>query len=341
MDFINFNNLNIMKRFIYLILSISLFYSITNAQTPQTPVKPDIIKKDTSWKHGLFTAFNFNQVSLTNWAAGGESSLSLSSLVSGFANYKKNNISWDNSIMMAYGILKGSDNPSKKNQDKIELNSKFGYKATDVLNYAALFSFNSQFAKGYNYPNPSDPYQKQYVSNFFAPAYFILSLGMDYKPTSYLSFYLSPATGRFIFVTDQVLADSGSYGVTHAITHLDTAKHIIIDKHGKTSKVEFGAFFVGKFQKDIMKNINLMSKISLFDDYTNPDPKKRANMVVNWEILLDMKINKYFSANIYTNLIYDDQINIPEYGKDKIKVVSSGPRTQFKEVLGIGFSHKF
>ena len=334
-----------MKRILCLIVLITSFSVLTKAQTPMIPLTPKPPDTAKIWKHGLLTAFNFNQVNLTHWAGGGISSIALSGLVSGFANYKKDKISWDNSIFLGYGILQSNGNPVQKNQDKIDLTSIFGYKATDGLSYAALFSFNSQFAKGYNYPNPNNLSQRSYASNFFAPAYFILSLGMNYKPTSYLSLYLSPVTGRFIFVNDQGLADQGAYGVKPAVTHVDSVDHkavTIIDKHGETHETQFGASFNGKFQKEIMKNINLMTKLSLFDDYTNPDTKERVNIVVNWEILLDMKINKYISASIYTNLIYDDKVKIPlSYASDNITVIKSGPRTQFKEVLGIGFSHKF
>ena len=327
-----------MKKIIYLFVLLLLFSSFLKAQTPQTPSvapKPDTAK---IWKHGLLTTLNFNQVSLTHWAGGGESSIALSVLVSGFANYKKDKVSWDNSIFLGYGILQSNGNPVQKNQDKIDLTSIFGYKATGALSYAALFNFNSQFAKGYNYPNPNDLSQKQYVSNFFAPAYFMISLGMDYKPTTYLSLYLSPATGRFIFVTDQTLANQGAYGVTPAV--YDSQGDLITK--GKTELSQFGALFNGKFQKDIMKNVNLMTKLSLFDNYTDPVPKDRTDIVVNWEILLDMKINKYISASIYTNLIYDPKVMVPlAYAPDNVTVIKSGPRTQFKEVLGIGFSHKF
>ena len=334
-----------MKKILCTIIALSFLTTISFAQNTQTPPAPQTpptpLKKDTAWKKGGFFSVNFNQVSLSNWAAGGENSLSLAAMTSGFANYKKDKISWDNSMFLAYGIIQSNGNPSKKNQDKIELNSKIGYKATDKLNYAAVISFNSQFAKGYNYPNPNDPYQKQYVSNFFSPAYLILSLGMDYKPTNYLSFYLSPATGRLIFVNDQFLADQGAYGVDPAVYHY-TITDTIRDKKGRTFKHEFGAYFIGKFQKDIMKNVNLLSRITLFDNYTDKVAKRRTNIVVNWEVMLNMKINKFLAANIYTNLIYDDQVNVPlTYNSDKTVVLTSGPRTQFKEVLGVGLSYKF
>jgi hypothetical protein len=57
------------------------------------------------------------------------------------------------------------------------------------------------------------------------------------------------------------------------------------------------------------------------------------NIKVNWDFFLDAKINKFFSANVRTNLIYDDDILIEnEEGV-------SAPRVQFKEILSVGFSY--
>jgi len=42
-----------------------------------------------------------------------------------------------------------------------------------------------------------------------------------------------------------------------------------------------------------MKNVSFTSKVDLFSDYL----KNPQNIVVNWENLITMKINKYISAN--------------------------------------------
>jgi hypothetical protein len=48
-----------------------------------------------------------------------------------------------------------------------------------------------------------------------------------------------------------------------------------------------------------------------------------------------MTVNKWFSANISTNLIYDNDTKIVQ------KDGSKGPRLQFKESLGVGFQVTF
>jgi len=65
------------------------------------------------------------------------------------------------------------------------------------------------------------------------------------------------------------------------------------------------------------------------------------NIDVNWELLISMKVNKYISATITTQLIYDDDINIAVDNNNDDIIDEFGPRVQFREVLGIGLSYKF
>jgi len=58
-----------------------------------------------------------------------------------FANYKKDNLSWDNSADLSYGFLKEKDNDLVKSDDKIDLNSKLGLKASEKWNYSGLAKF--------------------------------------------------------------------------------------------------------------------------------------------------------------------------------------------------------
>jgi hypothetical protein len=320
-----------MKKFLLCAVMLCLIASIrTNAQAPATVVPA---KTDTLWRHGVFTAVNFNQSSFTNWAAGGQNSEGLTALFSAFINYKSKDstVTWDNNLDLAYGML-DQGGLYRKTNDKIDLVSKLGKKAFDHISYTFLGEFKSQFANGYNYPNDTTV-----LSKFLAPGYLIASLGLDWAPTNYFDLYLSPATGRFTFVANQALADSGAYGVTPATYSVDTAdgKKILI-KHGQEVRFEFGAYLSAKFQKDIVKNVNFKSKLELFNDYTDPNVSNRGNIKVDWENDLVLKVNKYIAATVLTDLIYDN--DIPYVDANGVK---HGPRIQFEELLGIGFSYKF
>ncbi len=299
----------------------ALSFGLLITASAQTPATTTPAPADTIWRKGGFFSVNFSQVSFSNWAAGGENSVSLNALSSLFANYKKGRVAWDNNVDLAYGLLKQGDAELRKNEDKIDLTTKFGYDATRKAKwyYTVLFNFKSQFASGYTYSDTD----KVEISKFAAPAYTLLAIGIDYKPKDYFSAFLSPITMKNTIVADKTLSDAGAYGVDS----------------GKTVRSEMGAYFNMKFQKEIMTNVGLMTKVDLFSNYQdNPQ-----NVDVNWEFLITMKVNKYISASLSTQLIYDDNIPVTVYegtGKDK-HVVAVGPRTQFKQVFGVGFAYKF
>lgn len=275
--------------------------------------KADSIK---SWNFGGLASFNFSQVSLTNWAAGGKSSASGVAIFNVFGNYKKDNVSWENSLDMGYGLLKEQDNEVVKSNDKVDFNSKYGVKKTEKLYISTLFNFKTQFTPGYKYPNTTDA-----ISKLLAPAYITLSVGADYKPNKKLSLLLSPLTGKMTIVADDDLSAIGSFG-------LDP---------GKKLRYEVGSFAKFELKTDIMKNVSLTSKLDLFSNYLhNP-----ANIDINWDLLINMKINDYLSANLISNMIYDDDIKIAiDKNKDGI-IESRGPRVQLKEMFGVGLSLKF
>lgn len=300
----------------------SSFAQITDAEKTLKAQPVDTVK---GWKKGGVIGLNLAQTSLTNWAAGGQNSYAYSGLLSTFANYKKGKNAWDNSLDIGLGFLQQENAMRKKTDDKIDLLSKYGRKAVKDIYYAALLNFKTQMTTGYNYPNDTT---KIKISNALAPAYVVGALGLDYKPNAYFSAFAAPFTGKVTIVNDQLLSDAGAFGV---------------DK-GKKSKSEFGGYLrmiysKSDFKKEIMKNVSFTTKVDLFSNYIK-DPQ---NIVINWETMIALKINKYIVININTQLIYDDKIKISN-DSNKNGVIESWekkPRIQFKELLGVGFSYKF
>lgn len=264
------------------------------------------------WKKSGLISANFSQVSLTNWAAGGQSSMSGVFMFNYLANYKKDSLSWDNYIDLRYGFLKEDESDLTKSSDRIEFNSKVGYATGRGWNYSGLVNFKSQFAPGYNYPRvPGD----ELISKFLAPAYINIALGMDYK-TEVMSLFISPATGKFTIVGDDALSAAGGFGV----------------EPGERFRAEFGGSVRFAAKKEIVKNVTAQTKLDLFSNYFN----NPGNIDVDWTFMLNMKVNEWLSANLLTQLIYDDDIKIYNPKTD-----NSAPMVQFMEMFGVGLSVKF
>jgi hypothetical protein len=270
-------------------------------------------KQDTSyWKKGGMISISFSQTSLTNWSGGGDNAVSTNGQFNVFANYNKGKNSWENKMNLEYGLIKQGDEGVRKSIDKIEFNTKYGYKNGGHWFYTALLDFKTQFAKGYNYGDTEDVK----ISNFLAPAYLNLSIGMDYKPNEVFSAYISPITSKMTIVNDDDLSDLGAFGVDA----------------GDNFRGEFGAFSKLSLNKDIMENVNLKSTLDLFTNYS----ENFGNVDVTWEVMVNMKINSFLTANINTSLVYDDDVDY--FNEDGI---NKGPRIQFKEIIGVGLAYKF
>lgn len=266
-----------------------------------------------NWKYGGSGSVNFSQVALKNWASGGESSYSLNNFFSVYANYSKDKVSWENSLDIGYGIIKEENRDVKKTDDKIDFSSKYGYQASKNWFYSGAFTFRTQFAEGYKF---KDDDSKVLISDFMAPAYAIFSAGMTYKPSENFNVLISPVTGKTTMVFNDALSQAGAFGVNE----------------GDNWRYEFGGFVKLMYTTDIMENVTLKTKMDYFSNYI----EEPTNIDVNIEVNLAMKINDYLSANISSQILYDDDVKYVDNDG-----VEHGPRIQFKEVAGLGFSFKF
>lgn len=306
MLFILHLNLHVMKRFLLISLMTALL-ATARAQQPAT---------DTIWAYTGFFTQQFNQTSFTNWAAGGQNSLSSTSIFNIQATYDNDPILWENRLEMAFGIIRSEDIPIRKNEDRIDFLSRLGRDVTERLAVSGQVNFRSQFARGYDYSGDD----RVLISRFMAPAYLLVALGMDYRPAENFSIFFSPATGKFTFVLDDTLAARGAFGVDP----------------GENVRSEFGALLTLLFSMPIMENVRFSSKLDLFNSYERYTD-------VNWEGSVNMKINRFLTTSFLFHLIYDHDIPIPIYQTINGQQVQTGtgPRTQFKQLLGVGFSVNF
>ena len=272
--------------------------------------------KDTvqlTWKKGGNFNLNINQGSLSNWSAGGDKfSFSLNSYLNLYAFYKKEKNAWDNVLDLAFGIVQTTSLGRRKSSDRIDFTSKYGYALNKHWNLSTLFNLRSQFANGYSYEKDANGNEtRTLTSKTFAPAYVLLSQGLDYKPISNFSLFMSPMTGRWILVSDTSLGDF--YGLAA----------------GKKVKSELGAFLSANYTANLGKNFNYKTKLDLFSNYKqNPQ-----NIDVYWTNVITAKITKYINFSFNVDMIYDDDT----HNVDPTK----GPAPQWLQLMGIGFAYKF
>ena len=290
-----------MKKLVTFIFAFMLALFSVAAKGPQA----------SKWQGDGTAGINMTQVSLSNWAAGGDNSIAFDLSFNYSLDYKYKKNLWQNRLELSYGLNDTKSNGTRKINDKIYLSSNYGYNIGKNWYASVLMTFQTQFDKGYDYNVSSDVS----ISKFMAPGYLTIGPGFAWTPKEWFKLNLSPATWRATFVLDDYLSNTGAYGV-------DPGKNLLS---------QFGGDVTAEFKKEILTNMTLYSRLNLFSNYLD-DPQ---NIVVHWDNTLSMKINKWFSANLALNMIYDDNVKI------KDKDGHTGARLQFKETLGVGLQVNF
>jgi hypothetical protein len=191
-------------------------------------------------------------------------------------------------------------------------------------------------------------------SNFLAPAYTNLALGIDYVPTKWLSLNFAPLTGGYVIVNDAALrksysmkekknstpaqitaaeaklADATASGVK---ADIDAATDALGDLY-RAAKFEFGAQLKADAKINVNDKFSYSTQVVLFANYLNIKHCPR----INWDNRIDWKLAKYFSLTLATNLIYDDTIMITNE-KDIEQFPNGKARVQFKESVAFGFTY--
>lgn len=276
------------------------------------------------WDFAFLTAFVLNQTYLSNWTKGGESSLSTMMDLQGDATYnnKQANTQWINSLRLKYGTITTQDKGTRKNNDALEINSKFNRNAWGKIGMSASMYMKHQLARGYNYPNDSVP-----ISKFLNPGTMTLGLGFEYKPAKEITFNVAPLSYKTTFVLDTARIDQTLHG---------------IDKNSR-AKREMGTQIVVTSKLTPFENMEVTNNLRLFSNYLN----KPQNIDLDWELNITQQINWFFAIRLNLHLIYDDDVRFPVLDENDQPVLlpdGSAKKVadlQFKEFVGLSLQFKF
>lgn len=237
------------------------------------------------WKNGVVGGLNLMQTSFSNWQQGGENSFSFQLNLNAIFENDRENFNWKNTGKITYGNVKVGDQDMRKSIDEIKVESVFTYKMAKILNPFFAATGETQITKGYIYNDP----EKVAISDFFDPAYFRQSVGINYKPNETIQTRLGPSLKQTI-TSDfpQPYAD-------------DTTTPDKIEK----TRIEIGAESVTDLFLKISENILLTSKLELFSNF------KAFNAIdVRWDTILTFELIKYVNVNFSILLFYDRDMSL-------------------------------
>ena len=263
-----------MKNIVLLIALTIQIQSIYSQEVTQEspPVSP--------WKKVGTFSFLVNQSSFDNWIAGGVSNISGAIGVNYDFNYSKANWSWDNKIIVAFGITKIKALDIQKSNDRLEWNSVLGKKAKGIWNYSLFLNFKTQFTDDLNSETKGP-------TRILSPGYLQVGPGILWKKSDDLKVNISVATLKLIVVDKELtLPDDAYFGV----------------EEGSSVRYELGASLGAYYKFTLMENITMENILNMYSDYLE-DPQ---NVDFDYTINIVMGINKYFSTNLAFQAIYDD-----------------------------------
>jgi len=293
---------------------------------PKVIVKEEKVRDTTGlWSFFGTSTIATNQSQFSNWQQGGINSISITTGLNLNLGFTNQTINWQSVLDMNYGLsLQGNTTNWYKNDDRVSISTKIGLKARKSWFYTIITSCSTQFQAGYN--SIDDQILGIPASNFFAPATFISSIGIDFNPSPKLSAFIGPLSSKNIFVSDQKLANLGVGGIPPA--EVDYATGAIIKNAAKTMS-EMGGYVKVQFNEPrVIKNISMRSTLEFFNNYLrNP-----TRVDVNIQNDITLTLNEYIATTITLNIKYDDDVIIDDGSGRK------GPRIQFMEVLGVGLS---
>lgn len=314
-------------------------------KTTDTTQTKDSTNWQKYWKLTGVLGLNVTQTSFTNWASGGQNNANGVIFANLNLAYQKGDHAWEAHLitelgmMYTMGALDIKDEAGnvlektqwRKSSDKIDFSTKYGYEFQKTWFVTILASFKTQYARGLDYAkfDKGEARTPTYVSDFMSPSYSDLSVGIDWKPKDFLSFYLSPVAGRITTCTiksskDDVIpfnanAMRSSYGIDTTL--------------GKDYKADFGLTFKAQVNYTY-KNLNVMTTLILFTPYTSK-AQPFGNFDVDWDFAISYRFLKVLNVSLMTSLRYYDLVKITD------KNGNTGPRVQFKEILGLGIGYSF
>lgn len=278
-------------------------------QTGSKALEEDTTLKK-GWRKGINVNLGIAQGNTSNWAAGGElNSFTINTYINPYALYKNGRHRWMNNLDLFYALIRTTSQGTRKNDDRIDFFSKYSYQIKKRWGLGAVLNFRTQFRDGFDYSRTP----QELISSFMSPGYLTFAPGFNWQPTDYASILISPLSGRWTFVTQQDL------------------KALYAVDPDKSARTELGAYLTANLKKEIMKNVNLSTRLDLYSNYLEGKPQ---NVDVFWTNVITMKVNKWLGVTYNFDLIYDDDVR--SFGPS-----GTSPGTQIKSLLSVGITTKF
>ena len=240
-----------------------------------------------------------------NWYQGGSSSFAALGIAKGQISYISERFTWENfGEWRIGGSTISADSLHKVNttDDMLRLYTKANYRIVPTLFASVSGEIETRLFPTYKSNS------KSLKSGPFSPLRFNAALGIDWKPVKGLSVSVSPFSYKVTHIMDTARVAVKDYGLDPGQQTLHTI--------GSSVRVEY-----------VWKPVREVSLETRFYFYTN-----YHHVEIDLEANCDFIINRFLSARLMLH---------PRYDSSVIMEGDSRARIQFRELLSLGFAHKF
>ena len=341
-----------MKKYLLSIVSLCLATMLVAQET----------EKPSPWSCTGVVGLNASATGLVNWAAGGNNNVNGVAFGKVRLLYAGDNLSWESNLNLEYGLsyIDQKNDAFQKSSDVIDFNTKLGWQFHKAWYLTASAGFKSQFAFGraYDGTEAADPI----ISKFLSPSYTDISVGIDWKPNSIFSLYLSPVAGKITtaYVGDAV--EAANPGLREQMQEKyatwsyskEANADGTYDKIYKNAKAELGLSFKGGINYTY-KDLKIITTLGLFTPYAwdktemfndkgefegyRDNNRRFGNFDVDWDTSISYQFLKCLNVTLSTSLKYYNGVKIDKL--DKEGNLTSTERVQFKGILGLGVGYSF
>jgi hypothetical protein len=338
-----------MKKYLLSFFALCLTATLVAQEAEQTP---------SPWSCTGVVGLNASATGLVNWAAGGNNNVNGVAFGKVRLLYNENNISWETNLNLEYGLsyIDQKGDAFQKSSDVIDFNTKLGWQFHKAWYLTASAGFKSQFAFGraYDGTDADDPI----ISKFLSPSYTDISVGIDWKPNSIFSLYLSPVAGKITTAYVGNAMEDANPGLRQQmqdkyatwVYSKEMNADGTYDKVYRNAKAELGLSFKGGINYTY-KDLKIITTVGLFTPYAwdktemydankefigyRDNNRRFGNFDVDWDAAISYQFLKCLNVTLSTSLKYYNGVKIAD--KDGI----AAERVQFKGILGLGVGYSF
>jgi hypothetical protein len=320
------------NKFLFSSLFLFLFAFSIHAQIDINKDRAENLRNDEEkdndgWSGGMGLGLDFFQLLQINPKVGaGEDRIQFGGLSTGFINYKKGLLDWENTGTLLLGAQRlGSgttaiggnvlSKPYQKTIDELRLLSLLTYRMSEESNwsYSTNLIVFTQLLPTYrgNFLKDVTESGEGPISKFFSPAQLNFSPGIRYEPTENFSVSYSPASLKGIIVGSEEIA--AIPGDEEAMVGLHGTEWRGPDDFDQLL-LQFGSSIRAEYKNKYLNDKLLTrSELILFSNYL----EEAKNVDLDWRNEIAYEIVKGLKLTVIVNLFYDHDILLQKSDRDQ------------------------